>query len=1056
MKHKLLSLFVGSLILTSVAFAQDRKVSGRVTGADGKPLAGVTIAVQGSNVATQTDANGNYSLSVPNGKILVFRSVGYGDKTLIVKEGQNSFNVSLSGTDNALEEVVVTAVGISRKSKSLGYSTTNINNEEITRTSPVSMFDGLQGKIAGATITSQSGAPGASTKVILRGYSSIGGNNQPLYVIDGVPVNNTSLGSAGSTRSADFGNQANDINPDDIESINILKGAGATSLYGSRAANGVIVITTKKGKAGKIKVDLGTSATYSSILMLPKLQNTFGQGWSGVFSYIENGSWGPRFDGIDRLWGNVVNNQQQVKPWVGLKNNIRDFYTTGSEYNTNVSVSGGNEISTFYLSYGNISSDGIVPTNADSYGRNSVSLRGSTVYNKFKASASLNYVNRHQKFIATGQGSNTGATMFQELIQIPRDMSIIDFKDYKYIFNNVDNYFTPYAQNPYFVLNENGNNYNSDRFYGNTELNYEFTDWLSATARVGADLTNVRIKDWQAISRPDPTSPNSSRQADVGGVTEDSNYLGEINGDFLLNFKKNILEDLTFDGLLGFNFNQRETRLHNSSVAGLTIPNFYYLSNSSNAPVTTVNITKRRLMGGYAQANFGYRNYLFLTLNARKDWSSTLPIGKNTFFYPAANLSFVLSDLTDLKPYGVSFAKFRASIGRTGNDANVYLLQSVLTPGNVGLGFGNVIFPIGGVTAFELGNTIGNNNLEPELTTEYEFGTELKFLNNRLGVDFTFYNKETDGQILSIPIAATSGYTFQVANFGLVRNRGYELTLTGTPVKTDKFSWDMTYTFAKNRNKVLELPDGLEQVSIFSGYDVDFVAIKGRPLGVFKGPTEKTDPNGNIIVNPENGLPLQADEKVEYGTSQRDYTMGLVNTFKYKDWALGFSFDFRKGGKFWSYTSQLNYFVGNAQRTTYNDRNTYIIPGSVVEVKDGDNVIGYEENTTPISHEDIANYWSNGQNTQSVSRNSVLDKTSLRLRDVTLSYNLPRTIASKIKAERVSIGVYGRNLFLWVPKSNTVIDPDASTYNNDLRGELGEFGAGPTTRSYGASLKVSF
>lgn len=1045
-----------SMFLFGSTFAQDRTITGTVTDAeDGSTLPGVSVTVAGTTIGTQTNVDGAFSISVPStATTLIFTYIGYTRQTIIIGS-KTTINVALFSDANLLSDVVVTALGISRQSKSLGYSATSVKSEEITKNSPVSLFDGLQGKVAGANITSQSGAPGASTKVVLRGYSSITGNNQPLYVIDGVPVNNSTFGRTGTNRSMDFGNNANDINPNDIESINILKGAGATSLYGSRAANGVIVITTKKGKLGKFSVDVNSSATFSSILMLPSFQNRFGQGWSGDFSLTENGSWGPKFNGIERAWGNVVDNSQLVKPFVALENNVRDFYTVGNEINNNFAISGGNEASTFYLSYGNITSDGIVPTDADSYKRNTISLRGSTEHKGFTGSASMNYVNKKSKFVATGQGSSTGATMFQELIQIPRDVSIIDAEDYTAKYYDVGTYFTPYAQNPYHVLNESGNDFNSDRIFGNVELGYKINDIFSTTGRIGLDQTSTRLKDWQAISSAEIGTPNFGNAApDVGGVLEETQYVNEINTDLLLNFNAPINDAFTFDGLIGWNYNQRQSRTQSSSVEGLNIPKFYELSNSSSPPVATTGYSKRRLFGLYAQANFAYNNYLFLSLNARNDWSSTLPIDKNSFFYPAASLSFVLSDALEMGDSPISFAKVRASIGRTGNDASVYQVQSVLVSGDSQLNFGNISFPLNGVSGFELSNQIGNNTLQPELTTEYEFGLDLRFFANRLGIDFSYYDKKTDGQILAVPIASTTGYTSLITNFGLIQNKGIEFSLSGTPVKTDNFTWDLNYVFAKNRNKVLELP-GNDEVVISSGYDVDFVAIKGQPLGVYKGPVEKRDPQGNMIVNPNTGMPLRATDKEVYGNSERDYTMGLTNTFRYNDWSLGFSFDYRKGGLFWSYTSQLNYFVGNAMRTTYNDRNTYIIPGSVNEVTTG-GVVSYEENTTPIAVSDISSMWGSAGNPQGLSRNTVLDKTSLRMRDLTLSYSLPQSMANKISASRLTLTAYGRNLFIWLPGSNTITDPDASTYNNDLRGELGEFAAGPTTRSYGLSLKASF
>ena len=1072
-KNLLNSLFLMLFISVQVVIAQDRFVTGTITGKeDGLPLPGVSVKVTGTQIGTSTNAEGKFSLTVPSGNNrLQFIYIGYSSQTVTIPSS-NVLNVALSTDSRVLGEVVVTALGISRAKKSLGYSATSVNAEEITRTSPVSMFDGLQGKIAGANISSQSGAPGASTKVILRGYASLGGQNQPLYVIDGVPMNNSTFNSTDNksgtdpnTRSTDFGNNANDINPNDIESISVLKGAGSSSLYGSRAANGVILITTKKGKKGKLSVEVNSAATFSSILMLPQLQNTYGQGWNGVFNPIENGSWGPRLNGEDRLWGNVVNNSQLVKPYAAQENNLRDFYDVGNEINNSISVSGGGDRSTFHFSYGNIGSNGIVPTDADSYNRNNFGLRGSTNYGNFTASASLNYINRGAKFVATGQGSNTGATLYQELLQIPRDHSIVDSKDYENTFYNINNFNTPYAQNPYFVLNENGNDFKSERLFGNLSLDYKFTPRFSTSLRVGTDITDGRLQDWQAIGRPEVGSPNISRQADIGGVREESSFQRELNTDLMLNFNSPIATDVTFDGLIGGNYNQRNARRLTSIVEGLTIPEFYSLSNSTSPPTATTFYSKRRLMGAYAQANFAYRNYLYLQLNARNDWSSTLPTGKNSFFYPSANVGFVLSDaFTNLSNSAISFAKVRASIGQTGNDAAPYLVNSVLVAGDVLLGSGNIKFPLSGISAFEVDDQIGNNTLQPEITTEYEFGADVRFFQSRLGLDVAYYDKITTDQILEVPIAASSGYTTLITNFGKIQNKGIELTLTASPLKTKNLNWDLTYTYTRNRNEVLELPAGLDQVVLNSGYDVDFVAIKGKPIGVYRGPTEMVNPQGQIVVNPENGLPLQADEKVEYGNSQRDFVMGLNNRFSYKNWALGFSFDYRQGGLFWSYTSQLNYFVGNAKRTLYNDRNPYILPNSVIESLDeNDNVIKdaagntvYLENKTPINYSDVTTYWSAGDNTQSTSRNTVFDRTSLKMRDITLSYMLPKSLTNRIKADNVSLTAYGRNLFIWLPGSNRLVDPEVSTYNNDLRGELGEFAAGPSVRSYGLSLRASF
>jgi TonB-linked SusC/RagA family outer membrane protein len=1050
---KLIGLFVFLLLVgTQIVTAQSKQITGTVTSADdGLGMPGVSVVIKGTTIGASTDIDGKYNLEASASDVLVFSFVGMVPQNITVGS-QSVINIVMETESIGMDEVIVTAIGVSRSQKSLGYAATSVKGDDLTKAASMSALGGIQGKVAGVNISSASGSPGASTKVILRGYSSLTGGNQPLYVVDGTPVDNRMVGATGSTRSTDFGNNANDINPENIESVTILKGASATALYGSRAANGVIMITTKSGKAGKLKISYSGSFDLSTPLRLPELQNEFGQGWSGHYASNENGSWGPRLDGAVHQWGNIVDNQQLLKPFKAQKDNLKDFYDLGTTLNNSISISGGTDKATYYLSYNNVDADGIVPTDADSYKRNAINFKGSTKFNKFTATTSMNYVRKKAKAVATGQGSSTGATLFQEIIQIPRDMSIVDMKDYNNKFYNVDNFYTPYAQNPYFVLNENGNNFTSDRIYGNISLDYDFTNELSATARIGTDVTNSYLQDWQAIGRPKAGSANFSRTPDVGGVLEESRHSREINTDLIVKYKKDINEDFNLNALAGWNVTQSNYRRQSSSVEELTIPNFYSLSNSPNPATTSTYYQKKRLYGVYAQADLAFRNYLFLTLVARNDWSSTLPSSDNSFFYPGASLGFILTDaIESLKSKTITFAKVRGSWGKTGNDADPYNIFNTLVAGNASGGFGNLVFPLKGVSGFEISNQLGNSVLEPEITTEWEFGVDARFFDSRLSIDFAYYSKETDGQILPVDIAATSGFTSKVVNFGKVENKGIELQVGLVPVKTADFTWDLNWTFSNNRNKVLELPDGLDKYEIYSAYGIEFNAVVGQPIGVFKGHVAKTDPNGNIVVSADTGIPLEADDKEVYGNAESDFQMGLTNNFKYKNWNLGFSFDYRQGGLMYSYTARLNYFVGNATKTTYNGRNPFVVPGSVNLNSDGT----YSENTTAVGKQRINEYW-NQTNNKSISREHVLDKTYVKMRDLTLSYNFPENMLNKTPFSTLSLTAYGRNLFIWTPKENNFIDPEGSTFGNDLRSEFGEFGGGPSVRTFGMSLKASF
>jgi TonB-linked SusC/RagA family outer membrane protein len=1069
---------VPSLFLLFIALhtiAQNRTVTGTVTAReDGLPVPGVTVRLKGTNTGTQTDANGRYSIDVPaTAATLEFSSIGYVTKEVEVG-AVNNINVILETDTRQLGEVVITALGVSRERKALGYSATTVGSEEITRASPANLVGGLEGKMAGVDISTTSGAPGGSTKVVLRGFSSIAGNNQPLYVIDGVPVNNSRPGSAAPSRSIgdleenfDFGNAANDINPTDIESVSILKGAGATSLYGSRGANGVILITTKKGKAGgAFKVDFASAASFSDVSVVPKYQDKFGQGWDGQFILSENGNWGPPLDGVLRPWGAIVNNSQLLKPFSFVNDNYRNAFDIGSEFNNTISLSGGNESSAFHLSYGNVTSNGMMPTDNDSYRRNSLSLGGATSYKKFSASAAINYVGKNTRFVQVGQGDGgIGANFYEDVLQIPVDIPISDLEDYKNLYFNVDNYYTPFAENPYYSLHENGSRFKSDRAYGNFDLKLKTTDWLTLQFQQGADLTNGVDKIWHAKNAPSPGSwtdganvEGFQRQADAGNLVEGSEKYFEYDSKLHFLVKKIFNPKWDIEGLAGLNYNDRGYRTLYSSVEDLTIPGFYNISNTLNSPETVETQTHRRLIGTYGTATLGYSGFAYLTLSARNDWSSTLPQGKNSYFYPSANLALVVSDALDLTDKGITMFKLRASWGQTGNDTSPYRVDNILKSTIVPVrGGGTTInFPVNGVSGFSISNTLNNGDLKPEISTEMELGTEIKLFEDRFGLDFAYYNKLSNNQILPIDAAPSSGYKFLIVNFGKVRNRGIELALSGQPVKsTAGFNWNMAYTFTRNRNKVLELPEGLEQVVIEEAYDAKMLAKVGQPLGVFEAPVAKKDPNGNIIVNQSNGLAVPAEGDSFYGTAQRDFTMGLTNTFSFMGISLGATLDWRKGGVFYSGTADLMNFVGSDRRTTYNDRKPFIIPNSVKE-----NVTSagttYTENTIPVSETSVDDYFYQGTNKALAYEHVILDKSFVKLRELTLSYDLPKSISTKLRADRVTITAFGRNLVTWLPKGNRIIDPEVSNYGNDLDSEFGEFRTGPSTRFFGTSLKVSF
>jgi hypothetical protein len=542
----------------------------------------------------------------------------------------------------------------------------------------------------------------------------------------------------------------------------------------------------------------------------------------------------------------------------------------------------------------------------------------------------------------------------------------------------------------------------------------------------------------------------------VGGLRERADFFGEVNSDLFINYNYDIATDFNLSGFVGGNYNQRQRRELQTRITELTIPGFYNLSNSSNPPTSETFESRRKLFGAFGQVNLSYKDFLYLALNARNDWSSTLPKGNRAFFYPGANLSLVVSKLADLSGAKVDYLKVRAAYGKTGNDAAPYLLESVLVPGDILLGFGNLVFPLNGVSGFELSNVIGNKALEPEITTEVEVGAEAKFLDNRLGFDVSVYRKLSDGQIINVPVAASTGYRSLVTNFGKVENKGIEVTLNLTPIRSRSFTWDINYTYTRNRNKVLELPAGLDKVDFSTYYDVKMVAREGKPMGLVEAATVATTEDGKYIAT-TTGFYSTTNEDVEYGTVQRDFIMGLNNVFTVKNWRLGFTLDYRKGGLMFSHTAGLSYFTGNAWGTQYNDRRPFIIPNSVVQTgTDAQGKPVYAENTNPIDVTNYNSYWYHTSNRGFAYGNLIIPKSFLKIRDITLSYMLPKAWSDKISAQSVSLTAVGRNFLVWTPTKNVFVDPEVSDIGNDFTSEFGEVASSPAVKSFGLSLRIGF
>ena len=1061
-------------LLTMIAFlcvgfaaAQDVQVTGIATAADdGSPMPAVAVAVQGTGRGTTTDLDGAYTITVPSNGTLVFSFMGYEDAVVPVN-GRRVINVSLNPGSIEIEDVVITAMGIKRSEKALGYAATSVKGDAISEKRTSDIMSSLAGKVAGVQIASTSTDPGASQSVIIRGVSSLSGSNQPLYVIDGVPMNNSAhYSSNGLNAGYDFGNGANAVNPDDVENMTILKGAAATALYGSRAANGVVMITTKSGKKGQgLGVEYNGGIQWSTVLRLPQMQNDFGMGWYGDKTDDENGSWGPRFDGTTTIYGAIYNNSQKMKPYVAMEDNIKDFFDRGIRYNNSLSFNGATDKSDYFVSFSQISDDGMIPTDADSYDKYTFSARGSHKVNKITFSTSLNYAYQKNSFAMTGQQESS---MYNAIMQTPRDISIIGLKDLDDPFNTPGYYYTPYGiTNPYWVLENYENKYSSERFYGKFQFDYDILKNLKFTYRLGLD-TEVNQSDFGApnllalfgTGTWNGDNGASTFDGNEGSYSESMARRMEINQDIMLNYNTKI-DDFTVNALAGFNGNERRANSFGAGITKLTIPTWYDLSNTTSAPSVDQSRSMRRLMGAYAQFEGSYKDIVFLTLSARNDWSSTLPKENRSFFYPGVTASFVFSELMPEAEDWLNLGKLRASWGKTGNDASPYMTNATFAQaGGTGYwGAFNFPYTSAGYNAYTLGNVLGSTTLSPEMTTEYEFGLNMAFFDNRLSFDVAYYNRNTDKQIYSLDMDYSTGFSAQNTNLGKVSNKGIEAMVSVTPVRTKDFEWILSANFTKNWSKVESLPEDLGGEAIIYGFSggTGMYAIVGEPVGTFKAEVPKKTPDGKIVVNASTGLPVAEDEMQIVGSMNYDYQMGLSTTLKYKSISLGADMDIRQGGLMFSRTKDIEYFTGNAMQTAYNDRNDFIIPNSVNEVTDADGNVKYVENQTAIGltayNSKIFDYWNDGDQLGS---SFLIDKSYVKLRSVVLSYELPKSWFKDFFVKNVVLSAFGSNLFVWTPASNTFVDPELTSFGNDLEGNFGEYSANPSSRHFGFNLKFNF
>ena len=1059
-------------------------VSGQVTSTtDQQPLSGVSVTIKGTNIGTATDDAGNYRLNnVENNATLVFSFVGYQTVEAPVR-GRAAIDIALQPETGMLVETIVTANAIRRDKRSLGYSAPVIRSDELLSGRNSSPLNALQGKVAGVNITSTASAPNSSSRIVLRGGSSILGNNQALIVVDGVPIDNSDflggsdirLANVDARSTINFGNRGNDINPEDIESITILKGPTAAALYGTRASNGAVIITTKSGRKGqKNEVNVSSTVTFSNILKLPTYQNSYGQGYNIGFAAngdpeyyndpIENWSWGPPFNDSLVDWGQEINGKRLQKRYSAQPNNVKKFFELGRMISNTVTFAGSGDKTTFYLSLNALNSDGIMPTKKDNYNKYNARFNGSAQFtNKFSAALSLNYSRINSNLVQGGQGPGS---VYDNVLQTPRDIPIDKMGDlnnpyYGYGFLNergeqVYGFYAAYTISPYFLLQNYRNENDVDRVTGNFTITYKPMNWLDVIERVGADVyaDRRRLKYPKFTYYPaDEVTGNYSRvnvQTETGEYRETQFNVSEIVHDLMVTARKK-MGTITGSLMLGHNVRQRTVSILEASTnesSGLIVPGWYNLDNS-NGPINNYNnFSRRRLTGLYAQLTLGFNEMLFLDLTARNDWSSTLPKENNSFFYPSASASFAFSELArgGRMAEWLSYGKLRASVAQVGNDAAPYLLENYFQRPEIDGGFGTTTFPFNGIPGITRFGRIGNPDLKPEITTAYEVGTELNFWNNRLYIDFSYYRNRSKDQILTIPISESSGFTSKVINGGIVENKGVELSVRGTPIRTSTgFSLELYGTYTRNRNKVVDLQlEGVTQVSLGGLADLSVVAAEGKPYGTFYGIDVQHDDQGRVIVDRRNGIPLETPGAVYFGTYNPKYIASWGVNARFKGFSLNVLFDTKQGGQFVSRTKDIIAFNGTSWETAEHGRTPYIFPNSVYY--DTDNKL-VENTTVKFLPQDYFSNLPYGRN--------VIDASYVKLREISLSYKIPRSLFKNSPFGDLTFGIFGNNLALWTPDENKYADPEINSAGaTNLQGF--DFTAQPSQRNFGFNISVSF
>lgn len=1035
--------------MVQISFAQEKTVTGKVSDASG-PLPGVTVVVKGTSTGTQTDFDGNYSIKAVPGNILVFSYIGM-ETTSKTVGTSDVINITMKEGAETLDEIVVTGFGRKVEKRSATFSVQTVEGNEMAQAREANLVNSLSGKVAGVQITNSSGAVGASSRVVLRGASSLTGNNQPLYVVNGVPLESGNYGNAGSGGGADMPNGVADLNADDIESISVLKGPAAAALYGVRASNGVIQIKTKSGRKGRgLGIAINSTTTFESPLMLPNFQNSYGQGDNqDYFQWIDGSSgsggvdesWGPPLDvGLEFVQWNSYTVDGAPLPWVSQPDNIKNFYETGVTNSNTISFMGGAEDIAYRLSIGYADQKGMVP-NTD---LNRVSIGGSSSYTmgeKFTTSIDATYTSsQSDNFVTVGYNNENPV---QQMIWSGRNVDFEALKPWQTLPLSPEgtaaagtplNWNTVFQNNPYWVMDTNTREYRRNRLVGNITAQYQINDEFLLVGKMGTNHWTTQQNYRQAFG---------SNNAPNGYYSETYRFYTENNYEFTANYTKSFTEDIDFEFTLGGNSMDRRTQLAFTAAPQLQLPDLYNLSNLRAGSNWVVNnqSTHQKINSLFAYGKVSYKDYLFLEFSGRNDWSSLLPINDNSFFYPSVTASAVLSDILEMDSSAVSFLKLRGGWSEVGGIGalNPYELQPI---------YGLSTETWGGNSVAFLPNQLNNPNITSEKTSGIEVGLDSRFVDNSIRFIATYYNQTSTDLVVPVQVTAASGYTSAVSNVGEMKNTGIELQLGATLIDKNDFKLDVDINWAKNDNTVESL-GGLESLVLGGQWSMTLEAREGQSYGAIVGSYFDRVPNADGSYNPnnpviyENGLPKIASGTRVLGNITPDWTGGINVSFSYKQLSFNTLVDAKIGGDIYSMTTTWGRYAGILYETL-KGRETGIVGDGVMLDGSGN----YVPNNVVVSSES----YNKRAYSNSIVESSVFDASYVKLRQMMLTYQLSSELLSDSFFQDVSFSLVGRNLGILYKKAPH-IDPESAF--SDTNGNQGqEFGQLPSARSIGFNVQI--